>query len=72
MGNAFDEFIELRCDEALLANKEFRKLQIESDEAYKRNDLEKYYELSMQMLVIAESTSYKQAFRDYNSLLSQF
>lgn len=67
--DAFTEYIEKKCEDALYANKEYREMQIKSNEAYKRNDIEQYNECAMRMLVIAENVSYKLAIKDALSLL---
>jgi hypothetical protein len=71
MGNAFEEFIETRCEQALLANHEYREIQMKSDDALKNNDIEQYNEYAMRMLTIAENVCYKLAIKDTYSLLSE-
>lgn len=64
MMREFEEFIESRCEQALLENKEYIRIQNEFDAAYKSNSLETYSELSMQMIVLIESVCYKLAIKD--------
>lgn len=70
MIKCFNEFIESRCDEALLANKEYRELQIELNEAYKSRDIEKYCELFLNLLVISECICYRLGIKDVYSFLN--
>ena len=71
MIKSFDDFIENRCEEALLANKAYRDIQSEFNEAYKSNDIEKVNDLSMQMLIITESVCYKLAIKDVYTFLNE-
>lgn len=66
-----DAYIETRCEKALLTNKEYVRIQMLSDNALKNNDMDKYNEYIMSMLVLTESICYKLALKDIAHILTR-
>ena len=64
MLNDYHNFIENICEDALNKNDEFRKIQRQLAEAYKKNDIENYSELSIRLQIIVEKVCFETAIKE--------
>ena len=69
LSNDLDELVIKRCENALITNISFMKLQEEIAKACKKRDFEKYSELNSKMQIESSILCYRLAIKDISYIL---
>jgi hypothetical protein len=70
MSISSDDYVIMRCDDELVNNSDYMKLQKLLSNAYKDKNIELYSNLSAQLQYIVELTSYHAAVHDAKQLFT--